>query len=740
MLRRLGLFLSRHARAVLVLAGMLTLVAGAAGFGAFGELKAGGFDDPNAPSATATRQLEAKFGGTVDLALLARPRHGTVDTPAAKTAGRAITDQVAHAKGVKGLTSYWRNPIPALRSRDGRAALILVRLAGDQQQVSVRADQLIAEYAHGSRADRELTVLAGGPAGTNHDVTGQVAEDLKAAEVIAVPITAILLILVFRGLISALIPLTIGVVAILGTLAELAVIARLTDVSVFSINLTTALGLGLAIDYGLLMVSRFRELALQQTELRDAVALTVATAGRTILFSAATVAAALTTLLLFPLYFLRSFAYAGIGVIAIAATTAVLLTPALLTVAGSRIARSKATRRGTRREDEGSPLWGRIGEAAVRRPLRCALPAVALLLVAATPLLRAGFGTPNEHVLPKSSDSRQVATALRQEFPSGTGNTVEVVVEGTAPVARYARDLAALPAVAVVQASSGTFTAGAPNATAPADPHLAVPGFQHLIVRTSLDPSSGRAQQLVERIRALRPPGGSTALVGGATAQLVDTKAAIAARLPLAVAVIAVTTFVLLFLFTGSVVQPLRALALNALGLGAILGAMVWIFQEGHFSSLLGFTAMPMDTAMTLLMFCIVFGLSMDYEVFVISRIKELRDQGLAARQAVPQGLARSGGIVSAAAALLAVSLLAFTTSSVSFMQMFGLGSGLAVLLDATLIRGALTPACLALLGDHGWYLPGWLRKVHQRIGLAETARPEQAPCATGTAPEAGER
>ncbi|QHC22904.1 MMPL family transporter [Streptomyces sp. GS7] len=734
MLRRLGHFLSRHARAVLAVAGILTLAAGAAGFGAFGELKAGGFDDPNAPSATVTRRLEARFGGTDNLVLLVRPRRGTVDTLAAKAAGRALTEQVARAEGVSGLTSYWRTPAPALRSRDGRAALILVRLAGDPQQVSTRADQLIAEHAQGGADDRELTVLAGGPAGTNHDVTGRVAEDLRAAEAIAVPVTAVLLILVFRGLVSALIPLAIGVVAILGTLAELALIARLTDVSVFAINLTTALGLGLAIDYGLLMVSRFRELSLRHGELREAVALTVATAGRTILFSAATVAAALTTLLIFPLYFLRSFAYAGIGVIAVAATSAVLLTPALLTVAGSRIARTKTTRDDPRRAEAGSRLWGRIGEAAVRRPLRFALPAVVLLLVAATPLLRAGFGTPDEQVLPKSSGTRQVATALRHDFPSGTGNPVEVVVEGSAPVAPYARDLAALPSVAAVETGTGTFTAGAPNAVPPADPRLAVPGLQHLIVRTGLDPSSGRAQRLVERIRALSPPDGSTVLVGGTTAQLVDTKAAIEARLPFAVTMIAVTTFVLLFLFTGSVVQPLRALALNALGLGAILGAMVWIFQEGHLSSLLGFTDRPMDTAMTLLMFCIVFGLSMDYEVFVISRIKELRDQGLATGQAVPQGLARSGGIISAAAALLAVSLLAFTTSSVSFMQMFGLGSGLAVLLDATLIRGALTPACLALLGDHGWYAPGWLRRAHQRIGLSDATTSATA----ATAPSAG--
>ncbi|MGW3199761.1 MMPL family transporter [Streptomyces sp. NPDC001118] len=736
MLQRLGAFLSRKARTVLVLAGLLTLAAGAAGFGVFGQLKGGGFEDPAAPSTAAARLLH-QTGGTADLALLVRPRHGTVDSPGALAAGRALTDRLAARDGVEGVDSYWRTPVRELKAEDGRAALVLVRLDGDREQVTQRADALIADYASGRDGatptaagtvdpiGRELTVLAGGPSGTNRDITTQVAKDLGLAEGIAVPVTLALLVLVFRGLVPALIPLAIGAAAILGTFAELRLLAGLTDVSVFAVNLTTALGLGLAIDYGLLMVSRFREQTAAGQGVPEAVGRTVATAGRTILFSAATVAAALTAPLIFPLYFLRSFAYAGIGVVVTAALCALVVTPALLTVLGHRVARpGKASRSRPAAPGRGSAVWGAIARTVFRHPLRTGLPAVAVLVLAATPLLGARFGVPDERVLPEDAASRSVATALHRDFPGGGGGPIEIVVSGAgtqdARIDGYARTLAALPGVDAVQTDAGTFTAGAASPTSPGDPRRAASGLRHLTVRTGYDASSEAARRLVGQIRAVALPGPGKALVGGPAAQAVDTRRAIQERLPVALAMIVGSTFVLLFLFTGSVLQPVRALLLNALGLGAVLGTMVWIFQAGNFSSVLGFTPMPMDTAMTLLMFCIVFGLSMDYEVFVLSRIKELHDRGLSPAEAVPRGLARSGALVSAAAALLAVSLFAFTTSHVSFMQMFGLGSGLAVLVDATLIRGVLVPACLRLMGRYGWYAPGPLRRVHRRIGLTE--------------------
>ncbi|TJZ59226.1 MMPL family transporter [Streptomyces piniterrae] len=726
MLRRLGTLIARRARTVLVVAGLITLVAGGVGASVFGHLKAGGFQDPAAPSSKAAKLLDTEFGGTTGLVFLVHPRHGGVDSPAARAAGRNLTDRITHHPGVEDVVSYWRTPDDRLKAHDGRSALVLVRFAEDQEQAARRAAELLSEDVAGKAAGPEVKVLAGGPRGIDHDVTTQVAKDLGLAEGIAVPITLVLLIVVFRGLVPALIPLAIGGAAILGTFAELRVLAAVTDVSVFALNLTTALGLGLAIDYGLLMISRFRERMATTQDIAEAVAHTVATAGRTILFSAATVIAALSTLLLFPLYFLRSFAYAGLGVVATAALAALFVTPALLTVCGHRVASAKARgRRGARvagRHSATGGAWHTIARTVFRRPFLSAVPAAVLLALAAAPLLDARFGLPDERVLPTTSPSRAAATALHKDFPhfSGAG-TLDIVLTGSASprsVAGYARTLSKLPGVTSVDPGTAPSRAGSPAAS----PTTRKPAgdLRRLTVRTGHSSASAAAQRLVGRIRAVEAPGHSTALVGGAAAQAVDTKQAIRQRLPLVIAMIAVSTFLLLFLFTGSVIQPLRALALNTLGLGAILGTLVWIFQEGHFSSLLGFTPMPMDTAMTLLMCCLVFGLSTDYEVFVLGRIKELHDQGLPAAEAVPRGLAHTGALVSAAAALLAVSLLAFTTSSVSFMQMFGLGSGLAILVDATVIRGVLLPAFLRLLGERAWYCPRWLRRLHTRFGLTD--------------------
>lgn len=720
MLRRLGFSLSRRARTVLVLAGLLTLVAGGIGSGVFGHLKAGGLQDPAAPSAKAAELIDKEFGGTTGLVFLVHPRHGTVDSPAARNAGRDFTDRLTRRPGVDDIVSYWRTPNDTLKARDGRSALVLVRFGEDEEAAARHAGALIDEYVTNAAAGPGLRVRAGGPLGTNHDITAQVAKDLALAEGIAVPLTLLLLIIVFRGLVPALIPLAIGGAAILGTLAELRLLAGVTDVSVFALNLTTALGLGLAIDYGLLMVSRFREEMNSARSIRAAVVRTMATAGRTIVFSAATVIAALSALLVFPLYFLRSFAYAGIAVVATAALAALVIAPALLTVSGHRVAPADdGTRTRKARPGNGSGIWYRIARTVMRRPLITALPTAALLALAAAPLLGVHFGMPDERVLPGNSTSRSTAAALRTDFPGFSGDgTTEIVLTGPADrrrVADYRRTLSTLPGVIAVDTTPAR--RAAPQC--PLHPQQ-VGEVRRLTVRSGYASASAEARQLVARIGAVAPPGHTTALVGGATAQVMDTQSAIAQRLPFVIAMIAVSTFVLLFLFTGSVIQPLRALALNTLGLGAILGILVWIFQDGHFSSLLGFTPTPMNTAMTVLMSCILFGLSTDYEVFVLSRIKELHDQGLPPNQAVPKGLSRSGALVSAAAALLAVSLLAFTTSSVSFMQMFGLGSGLAVLLDATVVRGVLVPACLRLLGERAWYCPHWLRRLHAKFGPAD--------------------
>ncbi|HEY5834788.1 MMPL family transporter [Streptomyces sp.] len=692
MLGSFGTAVHRRAKLVLLLSAVAVAVLGALGAGAFGQLKGGGFDVPGAPSTRAAGIVDDTFGGPANLVLVVTARHGTIDDTGPTASGKALAARLAAEPGVRGVGSYWENRGPALKSKDGRSALVVGNVDSEDDAL---VDRVLSTYV---QDDTAVTVRAGGQAVVGNTVNSQVLGDLAVAEGIAIPVTLLLLILAFGGVVAAALPLAVGLVAILGTFAELAVLGRLTDVSVFAINLTTALGLALGVDYALLMVARYRELAAEGADSRTAVVTTVRTAGRTILFSAATVAAALAALLVFPLYFLRSFAYAGIGVVAIAAVSALVLMPALLTVLGKRVEVGRLPW-STSGGGSAAPFWGRLAGAVMRRPVVALAPLV-LLLAMASPLLHAAFGTPDEQVLPASTQVRQVSDVLRTDFTGDQATSLQVLVDGD-PAGLAAR-LAELPHVVRVQSATASGT------------HL-------LTVYTDLASHSTAAQHLVTDIRALPAPPGATVLVGGDAAELVDTKDAIGSRLPYAAGLVGLTTLVVLFLFTGSVAQPIRALVLNVLGISASVGTMVWIFQDGHLASWLGFTARPMDTAMTVLLFCIAFGLSMDYEVFLTSRIKELHDGGAGRTEAVTEGLARTGRIVSTAAGLLAVSFFAFGTASVSFLQMFGIGCGLAILMDALLIRGILVPASMRLLGRHAWSAPSALRRLHDRVGLTET-------------------
>jgi RND superfamily putative drug exporter len=718
MLHRYGDFVVRRARLLLVISGLLLAAAGVFGTGAFGSLKNGGFDDPAAESSRARQLIEARYQGEVNLVLLVTGKSGPVDDPAVATAGKQLTTQVAAEPDVTNVLSYWTVGAPSLKSTDGRQAILLGHINGDDGQLVTRSKALVSKYA---TEHPEFSVLAGGQAGTFRDVNTEVTTSLAVAEAIAVPLTLVLLILAFGSVVSALLPLAIGGIAIMGTFAELTVLGSVTDVSVFAINLTTALGLGLGIDYALFMVSRFREQLAAGDDVASAVARTVATAGRTIIFSAATVAAALAALLVFPQYFLRSFAYAGIGVVAISAAGALVVAPALLAVLGHRVNAGRLRWSRALRGSE-SAWWGRLAGLVMRRPALTALPIVALLAFAASPLLGVTFGTPDQGVLPPSAASRQVADALVDRFPGNVSSPIDVVTTGpvaAGPLTDYAQRLSRLPGVVRVDSSAGTFAHGVAGPANPGNAGLGRPDGQRLTVVSNLVSKSDAAQDLVHAVRALPGPGVDV-LIGGVDAELVDATRSVGDQLPMAAALIVLTTFVLLFLFTGSVVQPVRALLLNVLSLSATLGVLTWIFQDGHFAGLLGFTARPMDTSMTVLLFCIAFGLSMDYEVFLLSRIKEMHDRGESTAVAVSQGLARTGRIVSTAAGLLAVSFFAFMTSSVSFLQLFGLGTGLAILIDATMVRGVLVPAAMRLLGRVSWYSPAPLRRVYTRVALRE--------------------
>ncbi|MFN8081191.1 MAG: MMPL family transporter [Kineosporiaceae bacterium] len=736
----------RRARAVLLFTLIITALAAALGAGALDRLRAGGFDDPGAESARATQVLERDLGlPGANLVLLVTAASGAnVDAPETARAGLAAARRLDAAPDVTVLSTYWQAPpgaAEALRSRDARSALVVAHLAGDDDALSERMAELEPAFSTPSGSsgagDVGVQVSTGGFAQSVTDITGQVRTDFARAEAIAVPLTLILLVLTFGSVLVGLLPLMIGVISMVGTLAVLRLLTGVTDVSIFSLNLTLALGLGLGIDYALLIVNRFREQLHHGDDVESALRTTLHSAGRTVLYSAATVSVALAALLLFPMYFLRSFAYAGIAVVTITALAAVAVLPSALRLLGHRAARRRFGRPTTAR----SAFWERLAGLVTRRPVLTAVPALALLALLAAPLGAVAFGLPDDRSVPAElSQARRVGDVLRGQFSSRENDAIVIALPATAPQATlpYAAALSRLEHVARVDAPSGTFVDGVE--VAPARRGLTAPtgpGRPASAVRVvpDVEPYSRDAQQLVDRVRALPAPG--ERLVGGPTARFVDVNTTIGARLPLVALVMVLSTFVLIFLFTGSVVLPLKALATTVAGIGAVLGAMVWVFQQGHGSELLGFTPTPLSVSIPPLMFCLAFGLSMDYEVFLLGRITEYHRAGLDTSSAVIAGTAHTGRIVTAAAALMSVTFLAFATSSVSFIQMLGLGCAFAVLLDATVIRGVLVPAAMRLAGPANWWAPSGLRRIHRRIGLTEVSAPA-APAADAVATPAG--
>jgi putative drug exporter of the RND superfamily len=727
MFAHIGSVVTRRPRLILLFALAAVIVSAALGIHAPGRLRGGGFTSPDAPSQIAADRLESRFGGSPNLLFVvqARTGAGTVDSPAVAAAATQLARQLAHATGVSAESDYWVGHNPALRSRDGREALIVADLAGKDTQVQDEAKGLIARFSVPAGRPGSITVVAGGFAAVNHAVSAQIAKDLAVAEGIAIPLTALLLIIAFGSAVAALLPVAIGVTSIFFTLFVLWVLSGVTNVSIYAINLTTAMGLGLGIDYSLLIVNRYREELANGRPPTDAVIIAIHTAGRTVTFSAATVAAALAALLLFPVYFLRSFAYAGISVVAIATVSAVVVLPALLTILGPRVNAGRVGFLAKRPAGGGeSPFWRSVATRVMARPVVTALPVVVLLLALGAPFLHVKFGTPDDRVLPTSSAAREAGDDLRTKFGVNTSNTIDVVTArplGPAAAADYSRTLSQLTGVTMVKGPAGVWSNGSVILPpGPATVRYQAPGGSWFDATIAPDPLSGAAAGLVHHVRAIPPPGGVTAYVGGQAAGLVDQKHDLGSRLPLAIGLIALTTFIILFLFTGSVVLPLKALVLNALSLTAVFGAVVWVFQDGHLRGLLGFTPMPTSTTMPLLLFCIAFGLSMDYEVFLLSRIKELHEAGAGTEEAVSGGLARTGRIVTTAAALLAVTFVAFGLSKVSFIQMFGLGTALAILVDASLVRGVLVPSFMRLAGDANWWAPPPLRRIYRRIGLSE--------------------
>jgi RND superfamily putative drug exporter len=726
-MQRLGRFVVRHPRGLLIASALFILLAGGLGAGVADHLSTGGFEDPASESTRAAARIQEAFGiADPDVVLLVEARTGSVDDREVREAGIALTRSLAREEGVGRVDSYWSlGGAPPLRSLDGSKAMVLAHLEGSQNDKNELLEELTPEYTGSTDA---VKVSVGGFAEVFRQVTTQVEEDLVLAEMIAIPILLLLLLFVFRSAVAASLPLGVGLVAVLGTLLILRVVAAITEVSIFALNLTTGMGLGLGIDYSLFIVSRFREELGRGNSVDDSVVRTVETAGRTVLFSAIAVAASMSALLLFPIVFLKSFAYAGIPVVALASAGAIITLPALLSVIGPRID-SFSIRKKTGAAAEGR-AWHRIATFVMRRPLPIATLGIAILLFLGAPFLGVEVGLPDDRVLPPGASGRIVSDQIRADFAGNEAFALSVLADGVdvsesrEAISTYAGRLSNLKGVARVDSAVGSYVDGevlfrsellanrfsANDAT-----------FLSVVLRPSIETQSPEAEAVVKRIRTMDAP--FEVQVTGASAALVDGKSVVLSRFPFALALIGLVTFVTLFLLFGSVLVPIKAVVLNLLSLTATFGAMVWVFQEGHLSGALDFT--PTGTLILsniILMFCIAFGLSMDYEVFLLSRIKEEHDRTYDNEASVALGLEKTGRIVTAAAALIAVVFVAMLSSGVSFIKMFGMGLALAVIMDATLVRAALVPAFMKLMGSANWWAPPALRRVHERFGIREAA------------------
>ena len=740
MFTRIGQFTVRRRRFVLVLTVVVVILAGVLGGAVFDRLSTGGFEDPDSESARAADLLDQEFGaGAPNVVLLVTAEDGDVDAAAVAEVGRELTEELAAYPNADDVVSYWSlGSPPPLRSEDGSAALVVGRLAGEQDEWQVAGEGLDEAFA-GDRGP--VNVEVGGSVEIFNQVGETIESDLARAEGFAIPLTLILLIVVFGGVVAALLPVGVGMLAVLGAFFVLWLVTAVTDVSVFSINLVTALGLGLAIDYSLFVVSRFREELHAGRSVDDAVIRTVETAGRTVAFSALTVAASLSALLIFPLFFLRSFAYAGIGVILVAMLASLVSLPALLAVLGTRVDKWRVFRhRATPEVGEG--FWHRVATTVMRRPLVVTVAAVTFLIFLGLPFLSARFGSPDHRVLPEGNPAREVSESLREDFVSDEADAFPVVAigeVGDGEVEAYAAELSTVAGVTRVDARTGRYVDGAllvgPDATMA---QFEGDGATWFSVVPAVEAVSEEGEALVEDIRGLDSTFDEV-VVGGMGAQQVDVKAAIFELVPWAALWIAVATFVLLFAMFGSILVPVKALVLNTLSLTATFGAMVWIFQQGHGAGLLDFTATGLtDTTTPILMFCIAFGLSMDYEVFLLSRIKEEYDRTGDNEASVAAGLEHTGRIVTAAALLLSVTFLAFATSGITFIKLFGLGLAMAVIMDATIVRATLVPAFMKLAGDANWWAPAPLKRLQERFGLHE-APPDEFDLARDAASAGGE-
>jgi len=699
MFDRLAALAQRRARWIVVAAVLFFFAAGALGGGVADRLIPYDATDPETESAEAEELLQDAGYRSADVIVLVEDVD--VTTPDGRERVSEISDELAKREDVQQVVGYLDTGSEDFVARDGDATYISVRLNATDDDRRQDAGGRIAE----SLAE-EPGVTVGGTAVAQQEINEQVESDLRRAELIAFPLLFLLSLLFFRSLVASLLPLVVGILAIVSTFLMLRVANELTDVSIFAINLVTGLGLGLAIDYSLFIVSRYREEIARTGPGLDAMRRTLATAGRTVLFSSLTVAGALASLLVFPQNFLHSMGLGGSLVALIAAAIALLVLPAILALLGERVNSLTPGFLKRRAEADARPadtgFWYRLSRFVMRAPGRIAAVTAALLIALGIPFLSIEFTSVDAQVLPEETSARQVDDVMRSEFPPFRDTPITVAVTGAESEAKDVASRAGdLDGVAAVQ-----------------EPTRVDKDTYAVEVVSENAPLTNASQNLVERLRAQE----GDAQVMGFTASYIDLQDSLVEHLPIVLAIVALVTFAVLFLMTGSVVLPIKQLVMNLLGLSATFGILVLIFQDGRFEGPLDYVSQGgLESTQPLLLFAVAFGLSTDYGVFLLSRIKEARDAGASDSESVAIGLERTGRIVTAAAVLFSIAIGAFATSQIIFIKELGLGTAIAVLIDATLIRALLVPSLMELLGKWNWWAPRPLQRLHKRFGLSET-------------------
>ena len=712
--------MARRRRRVLSIFAVVTVTAGGLGFQLFPKLESGGFNDPGSQSAHADILMSDRFGLGDPAAAMVVTAGGAIANPAATAAASALVSSIERRPGVAKVVSYWTSGRPAaLLAKDGRSAEVLVfaRHGVDHDTLGKALATAYDGSSHGSGA--ALHVGVGGAGVVDKAINSKIQSDLARAESIAVPVTILLLLFVFGSAVSAILPFSVAVGAILGAFFVLWLIALATNVSVFALNLVTGLGLGLGIDYSLLIVNRFREELSHDPDVEGAVSRTIASAGRTVVLSSATVCVVMVPLLFFPQYFLKSFGYAGIVTTALASLSAVTVLPALLAALGPKVERGKVRRRDMTPRDDGT--WARTAVRVMRFAWPVLVGGLVVMGVLASPALTARFGTVDYRSLPASSPAAVVSRTLVNDFPGQSANPISIALEGhvgTAALDAYGIRLDRVAGVTQVTTGAALISGGRIVAGNPASAAWVSGDLQRVQVLATQTPTSSAGIRLVSDLRAVPSPVPS--LVGGQAADFADSENAISSRGLLAIAWIVAATMFMLFLFTGSVVLPIKAVLLNFVTLSATFGVLVWIFNDGHLQWLVGhFTVTgSIDTTTAVLVLVVAFALSMDYEMFLLSRIKEEHDAGRDTLHAVAAGLQRSGRIITAAAVLIAIVFATFVTSGVTNIKELGVGVAFAIIVDATLVRALLVPAFMRLAGRWNWWAPGWMARLHSRFGL----------------------